>query len=143
MPLEEPPRDAQGSVVPHNHHQISDEDGVLRRISPLHLVEDEKADGGKRVSSMAFQPSSGQNGGMSVDLERSIVEAGANPRTHVISPPFIGAVRFVAGQLRAEQFQVGYDPLPENPHHGEVWGSFSASKKKRLQALAEMYVKPK
>lgn len=143
MPLDEPPRDAQGSVVPHNHHQVLDHDGILRRISPFHVVEDEKVEGGKRVSSMAFQPSSGPNGGMSVDLERSILDAGGDPRMHVVSPPFVGAVRFVAGQLRAEEFLVGYDPLPGNPHHGEVWGSFTASKKKKLQALAEMYVRPK
>ncbi|MDX0517382.1 hypothetical protein GOL81_21235 [Sinorhizobium medicae] len=143
MPLAEPPRDAQGSVVPHNHDQILDQDGVLRRISPFHLVEDEKAAGGKRLSSMAFQPSSGPNGGMSVDLERSVLDAGGDPRAHVIAPPFVGAVRFVAGQLREEEFLVGYDPLPSNPHHGEVWGSFTASKKKKLLALAEIYVMPK
>ncbi len=40
---------------------------------------------------------------------------------------------------------VGSDPLPENPYHGEVWGSgqpnkFTASQKKRLRNVCNWYV---
>jgi hypothetical protein len=45
----------------------------------------------------------------------------------------IGGDLFEAA-LRNEGFSMGFDPLPENPRHGEVWG-FSRSRKCRLQEL--------
>lgn len=76
MPLSEPPRDANGVVVPHDHTGIADADRIIRRISDEHVVSDAKAPGGRRVSTLAFQSSTDGNCGMSVDLESSIVEAG-------------------------------------------------------------------
>jgi len=49
-------------------------------------------------------------------------------------------VRITAGQFRSEGFQVGADPTPDNPHHGEVWGSFSKGKKNRLLSLSVWFV---
>jgi hypothetical protein len=43
----------------------------------------EDADGRKRLSSMAFNPSSGPQGGMSVDLQAQIEEAGLNCREFI------------------------------------------------------------
>lgn len=139
MPLTPPPRDANGEVKPHNHDGISSGDGVIRRISEQHIVFDPKI-GGRRLSSAAFTPSSGPNGGMSVDLERQIEEAGLNPKVHVTSPQWTGSVRFLAGSLRAEGFMVGYDPLPENPYHGEVWGNFRKSNQRKLVQLCAWLV---
>lgn len=139
MPLDPPPRDQIGEVVPHDHRGITSDDGVIRRVSHHHLVEDPKA-GGKRLSTMAFQASRGDNGGMSVDLQRLIEEAGLDARKFVISPPWIGAVRFAAGALRSEGLQIGYDPVPGNPYHGEVWGSFTKTLQKKLLNLAEPFV---
>jgi hypothetical protein len=34
---------------------------------------------------------------------------------------------------------VGFDPLPENPYHGEVWGAFSKAKQKRLPELCQWF----
>jgi hypothetical protein len=42
--------------------------------------------------------------------------------------------------LRAEGFWVGYDPLPNNSFHGEVWGEFSKAKQYRLMEIAEWFV---
>ncbi|MBB4583067.1 hypothetical protein GGE45_005431 [Rhizobium aethiopicum] len=142
LPLASPPLDKNGDVVPHDHPEILDAHGVLRRISPYHFVKDEKAPAGRRLSSLAFQASSGENGGMSVDLENSILEAGHDPRQYVVQPPFIGAVRFTAKGLRNLGFKVGYHPVPGNDHHGEVWGEFTSAKKKQLMALAVSYVEP-
>ena len=91
---------------------------------------------------MAFQPSS-DFGGMSIDLQKLIEEAGSqDARRYVISPPWIGAVRFTAGMLRAEGLKVGYDPiLPANPYHGQVWGNFTQGLKKRLAGVAEWFVR--
>lgn len=139
MPLDPPPLNDDGEVIPHDHAGICDSDGVIRRISPQHLVYDEKI-GGKRISSLAFQPSTGDRGGMAIDLQRLIEEAGLDARAFVSSPPWIGAVRFTAQALRGEGLDVGFHPLPENPYHGEVWGGFSKRVKHRLLALAEEFV---
>jgi len=59
---------------------------------------------------------------MSVDLEPSIISAGLDPRVFVTTGKYPGSVWFTTGYLRTEGLMVGYDPIPENPHHGEVWG---------------------
>jgi hypothetical protein len=142
LPLAQPPRDAGGQVSPHDHDGILAAHGVIRRISPYHMVPDEKSPTGRRISSAAFQASKGENAGMSVDLEQSIIDAGADPKEYVLQPPFIGAVRFIVGQLRNLGFRVGFDPLPTNPHHGEVWGTFNGSNKKKLSEIASPYIDP-
>ena len=140
MPLSQPPRDAAGEVIPHDHDGIGSTDRIIRRISEQYVVRDEKASSGLRVSSMAFQASTEGNCGMSVDLERSIVEAGLDPARFVTNPPFIGSVWFEAAYLRSETLKVGYDPLDDNVHHGEVWGSFTKGRRSRLLNAAEWFV---
>jgi hypothetical protein len=82
---------------------------------------------------------------MSVDLERLIVAAGVNPHAYVTTPRFTGSVIFSAEQIRDAGFLIGYDPLPDNSYHGEVWasisgGKFSRAQQKQLQTLAQWYV---
>ena len=139
MPLQPPPRDADGNVEPHDHNGIQAGDGVIRRVSDQQVVTDPKT-GGRRLSSMAFKPSTDPNAGMSVDLENEIEKAGLDTRTYVTTPRWVGSVRFEAGALRGEGFMVGFDPLPENPYHGEVWGTFSKAKQKRLGELCQWFV---
>ena len=124
----------------HDHPDIAPSDGVIRRISADLLVDDAKT-GGKRISSMAYQPSSGLYGGMSVDLG-ALDPRGAvlDPIAFVTTPQWIGSVRFEAQLLRAEGLQVGVHPLPDNPHHGEVWGAFSRGQRKVLQREAQWFV---
>ncbi len=138
MPLKPPLRDENDNVLPHDHEEIGPTDGVIRRVSHHFLTPG--PDGNLRLSSMAFKPSSGTNGGMSVDLEQSILDAGLDVRTHVTSPQFIGSVRFTAGSLRAEKLMVGFHPIPGNDHHGEVWGTSAKSVQRRLAQLAEWFV---
>jgi hypothetical protein len=140
VPLSKPPLDDTGEVTPHDHHDISNEDRVIRRISEEHFVLDTKVSGGKRISTMAFQASSDGNRGMSVDLEASIIDAGLDAKIFVTTPKFFGSVWFLAGFLRAETFMVGYDPLPDNAHHGEVWGIFSKGRQKKLLNSAQWFV---
>lgn len=139
MPLQQPPRDEKGKVVPHDHDGISSEDWVIRRISDNYLIVDPKI-GGKRISSMAFSPSSGPNGGMSVDLQQLIEGAGIDARTFVTTPVWIGSVRLKAGDLRNENLKVGFEPTRANQFHGEVWGDFTMEKKDRLKKLCEWFV---
>lgn len=138
MPLSPPPNDEHG-VVPHDHQEIADNDRVLRRVSTELTVFDPKI-GGRRLSSMAFRKSSGPRGGMSVDLECLIVEAGHDVRQWVTSPRWAGSVVFRVGDLRAERLQVGFDPLPDNPYHGEVWGEFTKAQQRTLARSCAWFV---
>jgi len=138
LPLKPPPRDADGDVVPHDHDEIANQSGVIRRISDHYLTPG--PNGKRQVSTMALQPSSGKNGGVSVDLEQSILDAGLDVKTHVTSPQFLGSIRFITGDLRAEGLLVGYDPIPGNDHHGEVWGNTSRKKRRDLLKKASWFV---
>lgn len=135
-------------VDPYDEDQIDENDVVIRRINPRqHVVWDDNL-GRRRVSSKAFSPSSRSNGGMSVDIEALIVADGHDPHEYVTTPIFTGSVALRAGDARALQLRIGYDPLPDNPYHGEVWGSsrpnrFSRRQKNGLIAASTWYVELK
>ena len=135
LPLLPPPTDANGRVIPHDHGGILAADRVIRRISPQHIVQKPE---GRRLSSLAFQPAS-ENAGLSVDLEAQVIEAGQNPLVYVAQPPFIGSVAFHVAQVRAAGFQVGFNPLPDLPFHGEIWGIVTRGHKKAIQGLAQWH----
>lgn len=136
MLLDPPPKDEQGSVTPHDHRGIADEDIVIRRISEEQLVE---KNGRRVVSSIAFKGAS-SNGGMSVDIEKVIVALGHNPVEFVTTPRWIGSVRLVVGELRTLGLIVGYNPLPDNEAHGEVWGITRRPTAKAVQKAAVWFV---
>lgn len=138
MPLKLPPRDNQGNVRPHDSPDILASDRVFRKISEQYLVIG--SDGRKRVSTLAMRPSSGANGSMSVNVEKLITESGADARTYLTTPKWIGSVVFIVSQLRSESLQVGYDPLPEDATHGGVWGEFPKAKQRRLLDMANWFV---
>lgn len=124
-------------MIPHDHPEILAEDDLIRRISAQFVVEIE---GNRRLSSMAFQPSSEPGGGMSVDIKKSIEQAGFEPDAFVTSAEWPSSVTFKADAARALGFLVGCDPLPENPHHGEVWGNFTTGRRKQLQRACTWFV---
>jgi hypothetical protein len=138
--LDAPPYDGAGNVVPHDYAGIQPDDGIIRRVPEQSVVDDEKAVGGRRLSSMAFRASSGTNGGMSIDHQQQIEEAGLDPKKFVTTPRWVGSIRFVAASLREEGFKVGFDPTDENPYHGQVWGNFGKGKQRRLRELCEWFV---
>jgi hypothetical protein len=144
--LTPPPLNEDGSVKPHDHAEILQGDLLIRRIDPQqHIVPDENRNC-RRLSSKAFQPSSGEGGGMSVDIERLISDAGLVPSEFVTSSPkHAGAVAFPASVPRADGLLVGYDPLPDNPYHAEVWGGdrpnrFSNGQRKAIAKSAQWFV---
>ena len=139
MSLTPPPRDSNGAVVPHDHDGILPDDGVIRRIPEQWVVPDQKH-GHRRISSMAFKASSGPYGGMSIDLQREIEEAGFDARVYVSTPRWIGSIRFAARDIRSAGFQVGYHPLVTNPYHGEVWGNFSKGQQEQLRRACNWFV---
>jgi hypothetical protein len=79
-------------------------------------------------------------------FERLIMAAGLVPSEFVTSnPKHAGAVVFPANVPRASGLLVGYDPLPDNPCHGEVWGGarpnrFSNGQRKAIAASAQWFV---
>ena len=139
MPLQPPPLNAVGEVVPHDHEGIRADDGIIRRISELQVVDDKKI-GRRRISSIALKPSTGPNGGVSVDFQRQIEEAGLDAKAFVTTPRWIGSIRFDASQLRAEKLKVGFDPLPDNPYHGEIWGSLTRPQLDKLFRSCHWFV---
>lgn len=147
MPLSPPPLDELGNTVPHDHLEITGEDGIIRRISTLFVVPDPKVEGGRKISTVAFSPSSPEYGaGLSVDLERSIIEAGIDPQVHVTTPRWIASVWLRAADFRSLGLMVGYSPIEgsadeePNPHHGEVWGIKTKPQKRSLLKLCSWYV---
>lgn len=143
LPLSPPPLDENNSVKPHNHPEIHDSDSVIRRISEQqHIVDDPKVPQGRRVSTKAFNSSSGINGGMSIDLKTRIEVDGLDVKAHVTSPEWIGSVVVGVQLLRNLGLMVGYDPLPSNAYHGEVWGNLTSKPiKKQILSSAVWFVK--
>ena len=104
---------------------IENEDGLLRRIHPNHIVPDDI--GGYRVSSAAFGDSQ-----LSIDIHSILLAAGLNENECVRAYEGYGLVSITAGLARQQQQLVYKDPIPENPAHGIVDGKKSASVKKAL-----------
>lgn len=134
------------AAEPYDEDDIDPEDFVIRRVNPdQHVVQDDNT-GRLRTSSKLFTPSSGTNGGMSVDILKLIEEANLNPQEYVTTPVFTGSVCFSAQDARALGLRVGYDPLEENPYHGEVWGPadrpqrFTKGEKRALARASEWFV---
>lgn len=133
-------------MQPYDEPEIEESDGIIRRIDPKQHVVWDGNRGCNRLSTKLYSPSSGYNGGMSIDIERKIVESDVEVREFVTTPKFTGSVRFLAGEIRKIKLRLGYDPLPDNPHHGEVWGNddrpnyFSKGQKNALARTAEWFV---
>ena len=89
----------------------------------------------RRVQSGAYSESSDPNGGMSVDIEEWMIADGLDP-LHYVADAAHGAKRINAGALRTQGFQVGWDPQPDNPHHGAVWGLGTPKRRRRVATLA-------
>lgn len=139
MSIAPPLRDFNGETVPHDHVEIAHGDCLIRRISEQQLVFDQRI-GSRRVSSLAFSASSGSAGGLSVDIKKLIEEDGHDARTYVTTPRWIGSVQLTAGQLRDAGLRVGFDPLPDNPYHGQAWGSITKSAKDRILRTCQWFV---
>ena len=128
MPVD-PPRDLDRNILPHDHLEIHDGHHVIRHITPYDLYPDAQTRI-KRVQSGAYSESSDPHGGMSVDIEEWMITRGLDA-LHDVEDPAHGATRINVGALRTLGLKVGWDPKPDNPHHGAVWGIGNGSKRKR------------
>ena len=139
------------SVVPYDEANIKEDDLIIRRVNPdQHVVWDEN-NAKRRISSKLYQKSSGQDAGMSVDIEALMLADHIDPKTFVTTPGFTGSVVFSAGDIRDLGLWVGYDPISANPgakgnpYHGEVWTAapskrFSNTQSSGLAKAAQWYV---
>ena len=139
------------SVDPYDEKKIKAEEIIVRRINrDQHVVWDENRQK-HRIASKAYNKSSGLKESMSVDIESLIVAAGEDPHAYVTTPVFTGSVALPAGEVRALDLWIGYDPIvdvpdvQDNPYHGGVWSkteknSFSERQKSGLAKLARWYV---
>ena len=134
------------TTEPYDEQRIGASDSIIRRINrDQHVIWDDNRSC-YRIASKAYKPSSGPHGGMSVDIESLMIADGQDPRVYVTTPVFLGSVSFYAADIRGLQLRVGYDPIPGNPYHGEVWGGFerpnrfTSAQSRGLAAAARWYV---
>ena len=138
-------------VDPYDERGIGANDEIIRRINPVYHVVWDKNRQRNRISSIAFNKSSGPHNGMSVDVEALMIAVGVDPKVFVTTPVYTGSVAFPAGAIRALDLWIGYEPIKDvagvvdNPYHAEVWTkeakrSFSEAQKSGLARLARWYV---
>ncbi len=101
-------RDCNDITVPHDHEGVTNDNLLIRGISRVHIVN-------HRVSSAAFKSSSDPYKGMSIDLGQ------INDARSYNTGNYVGAVKLLAAIPRDKELLVGYDPLPSNDAHGQIW----------------------
>ena len=133
--------DDNGSVIPHDGGQISREDWVVRQVSSEWIVPDPKFPQGQRLTSVVWEPSSGLNGGLSVNLESLILEQGIRSESFLISQRYPASIKMNLGLIRDYGFLIGFDPinndaeLPDNPCHCQIWGVSTKGKQNQLKNI--------
>lgn len=133
------PVDESGTVLPHNHPDLTDHRNLIRRICDDHVVPDETI-GGNRLSSALFK-NDPRNGYLSVDSEHCITQLGSDPAQYVTTPKWYGALTISVGTLRsvdtatdaAKRWKVGMVPVEGNDCHGAVWGKITKGQSNELQ----------
>lgn len=141
--MAEPPRDANGVVIPHDDVDIGRSSGLLRYVTPGQMVREGSGED-YRPSSAAFSSSSPQLDryqGMSVDLEAVMQRQGAPLDVRAADDSDIWIYRIETAAVRDMGHLVGSDPLPTNPYHGQVWkslegGRLSRGQREQLRRLA-------
>lgn len=112
------------ATSPHDLEHIPDEAELWRRIPYRHWVPDDRAQGGRRVSSAAFD-----------DPELSVVVAGrceGGLDTLLRGHHGFGVAAFTAGFARELGCQVSLAPDDQLPGHAHVLGPQSRSQLKKL-----------
>lgn len=113
-----PPRDADGSVEPHDHREILDDDILLRGI-PKQWIQP-APNGGHRISSAAFNASSDTYGGLSLAAKKALECLGRTVDDWAAGR-FSAVVCFPAEMLRSAEVQVGWDPVDNDSSHCNAW----------------------
>lgn len=110
---------------------IAQDAGLLRRIHPTQVVQDENI-GGPRPSSAAFRDLE-----LSVDAEPALEAAGLDWHFSLKDHPSYSLVRFRASVPRERGLSVVPDPQPENSAHSLVIGKKPQSTVNYIRDRAE------
>lgn len=111
---------------------IADDAGLLRRIHPNHIVDDENT-GKRRPSSAAFKDME-----MSVDVEPLLIAAGLDWQFSLREHSGYSLVRLRAGAARAVNLAVVHKPIAgQNEAHAEVIGKKSPAIANHLREASE------
>ena len=143
-------------IEPFDDPNIKPHDMLIRGIQCNQIATD--SNGNRRISRMAFEQSSDENGGMSVEIESLIKQDGKNPQNHIKTyKKFLGAVYLNVEEVRNAEFevgdrknrkvigfQVGRTPNSNSQYHGDVWGkgqiNYGKPGMKKLRSICEWCV---
>lgn len=112
---------------------------VLRRISPQQMKP--LPSGGIRISSGAFQNTSGTEG-MSVVMEDTLRDEGRAAQELIAPYLGFGLVSLTTGLCIEEEQEVRRLPVDEEPAHGEVLGKKTKGRSKRFAGAADWVIRP-
>ena len=115
----EPHLDNSGNVIVHDHPELHGKYRVFRKVFQNHLHANR--DGSSRLSSQFYKPSTTGTCGLSVDLEQLLVQDGEDVDDFFKDGDCLGVVSFPVEEVRQNDFLVGYEPIPTDIYHGEVW----------------------
>jgi hypothetical protein len=118
---------------------VLDADPLWRRLHPEQYVDD--GQGGKRISTAAFENSS-DGTGMSVSLGREAAAEGIDPALALKRYPGFGMASITAGICRAHNQGIERDPTEEDRHHAVVNGVKTKSTRKALAKIARLLILP-
>lgn len=136
MPLSPPPVDEDDCPLPHDHEDIRYEDIIVKRVTEHHVTRDDEGNIRKLNSNLFSRSSSDRDKyrGSSIDILKLIEELGISVEEHIAeTPKLIGYAFLQAGAVRDLGGKVGYQPLPENVAHGNIW---EITSKKQMRDLA-------
>ena len=142
--MADPPTDDDGIVQPHDDREtIPNDADLVRYLKSDWLVTKKAPEGSRRLSTMAFTPSSPEYDryqSMSLDLLPSMLAAGIDPKDK-LGDEYEAAVVLRAGDLRDLELSIGMVPVDGNPHHVSVWG-VKARHRKRILRLSRWLSRP-
>lgn len=119
-----------------NDDTIADAERLLRRVPPLWWIFDDNL-GCHRPSTAAFDAEE-----MSVSLASSLVAFWQPLTTVLAGHEGYALVAITAGLARQGGQAVARDPIPENPHHGVVFGKKPRSLRNAFKRQCECIYDP-
>jgi hypothetical protein len=139
MPLDRQAVDGDGITLAHDHPGLLGTDLVFRLIPKQWRVPG-SSPGIWRLSTQAFENSSDRYGGCSVLLANLLAEAQVSIDDIVAERGALGAIKLAVSEIRVRSLQVGFDPLPDDPFHGQIWGKITKGVSKGLLGVSSWAV---
>jgi len=110
---------------------------VYRRIPPVWWIPDD--DGGKRLTSAAFQD---KDGYLSIGVGQVLDELGLAVDDILIGFEGYGLAGLEVAWIRNLHLGVTREPTEDEPWHGAIWGSKTGSVKRKMSEEASVLIEP-